>query len=326
MGRDHIRRLTSTITGATVTAIIEPDAARAASATALAPGSRVFPRIEDALEADAVDAVLVASPGRFHESALLATLDAGVPTLCEKPLTEDAASAWRLVEAEQRAGRRLVQVGFMRRFDSGYRALRRLISSGDAGDLLLLHCTHRAPSVPSTFTQEMRVTDSAAHEFDIVPWLADSPIRNLEVRIGRTTSRAGIGVREPIMLVLELESGVLADVEINLSSRYGYEVSAEAVLEDGVARMGHPQGLELAQNGVRSVDVAQSFTSRFQSAYDRELQEWVDTAARGSTAGPSIWDGYAVAVACEAGLRALSAGGRVAVELPEKPLLYVEGR
>lgn len=324
MGADHVSRLTSAVTGASVTAIIEPDEGRANAAARAAPGSRTFAQLEDALETGSVDALLVASPARFHEAAVMLALEAEIPTLCEKPLTEEPESAWRLIEAEQRIGRRLVQVGFMRRYDPEYTALRQLVVSGTAGELLMMHCTHRAPSVPSEFTQEMRITDSAAHEFDIIPWLAGSPIVNLEVRIGKTTTRAGVGVREPMLLLIELASRILVDLEVNLSSQYGYQIGADAVFESGVARLGQPSGLEFWHAGSRRSEVAQSFTLRFHEAYVRQLQAWVDATAVGQTVGPSMWDGFAVAVACGAGVRALVENRTTAVELPPVPELYRE--
>jgi myo-inositol 2-dehydrogenase/D-chiro-inositol 1-dehydrogenase len=91
IGADHIARLTNTTAGAVVSAVIEPDGARAAAAAALAPGARTYRRVEDALAADTMDAVLVATPGQFHEPVLLPVLEAGLPILCEKPLAPDPA-------------------------------------------------------------------------------------------------------------------------------------------------------------------------------------------------------------------------------------------
>jgi myo-inositol 2-dehydrogenase/D-chiro-inositol 1-dehydrogenase len=68
--------------------------------------------------------------------------------------------------------------------------------------------------------------------------------------------------------------------------------------------------------------IAQDWTDRFEAAYDREVQTWVDATRRGEVTGPSVWDGYAAAAVCEAGVRALEDGGRVEVELAGKPALY----
>jgi myo-inositol 2-dehydrogenase / D-chiro-inositol 1-dehydrogenase len=322
MGADHIARLTTVITGASVSAVIEPDPGRAAAAAALAPGAATFSRIEDALEAGAVDAVLIATPGQFHEQVLLPVLEARLPILCEKPLTQDPGSSWQILEAEQKAGRRLIQVGFMRRFDPQYQQLRQLIASGSAGNVLMLRGVHRNPVVPGSFTQDMLITDSVVHEFDVIPWLADGTIRSVEVRYAKRNTLSPQHLREPVLVLMELDNGVLADIEMNLSIQFGYQVATEAVFERGIARIGQPAGLQLWQDGKFQVDEHQSFRTRFKEAFDTEVQAWADTAKRGEIAGPSAWDGYKVAVASAAGVQALKAGGPVAVELPETPAFY----
>jgi myo-inositol 2-dehydrogenase / D-chiro-inositol 1-dehydrogenase len=322
MGSDHVARLTNTITGASVSAIVEPDAGRAAAAARLAPGAKTFTRVEDALAADALDAVVIATPGRFHEPVLLPVLEAGLPVLCEKPLTQDPESSWRVVEAEQKTGRKLIQVGFMRRFDPQYRQLRELIAADTAGELLMLHCVHRNPSVPADYIQPMLINDSVVHEFDVVPWLADAAITSVEVKYGRRNALGPAHLREPILVLMELDNGVLVDVEMSVSVQFGYQVATEAVFQRGVARIGQPEGLQLWQDAKFQLGEHSSYVTRFKQAYDIEVQAWVDAARRGAIAGPSAWDGYKVAVACAAGVKALETSGPVPVELPETPAFY----
>ena len=322
MGADHVARLTSTIAGATVSAIVEPDAGRAAGAAALAPGAKTFSRVEDALAADVLDAVVIATPGRFHEPVLLPVIDAGLPILCEKPLTQDPESSWRVIEAEMKHGKQLIQVGFMRRFDPQYRQLRELIASGTVGELLMLRGVHRNPSVPEAYTQPMLINDSVVHEFDVAPWLADATIASVEVKYPKRNALGAEHLREPILVLMELDNGVLVDVEMNVSAQFGYQVATEAVFQKGIARIGQPEGLQLWQDGKVQVGEHTSYVTRFKQAYDIEVQDWVDAAKRGTIAGPSAWDGYKVAVACAAGVRALDTRGPVPVELPETPEFY----
>jgi myo-inositol 2-dehydrogenase / D-chiro-inositol 1-dehydrogenase len=322
MGADHVARLTHRIAGATVSAIIEPDQQRAAAAARQAPGARTFARVEDALDAGAADAIVIATPGQFHEQVLLAVLEAGLPVLCEKPLTDDAESSWRILEAEQKHPHPLIQVGFMRRFDTGYRQLRELITTGTAGELLLLHCVHRNPAVPDSYTENMLVTDSLVHELDVVPWLAGAGIASIEVRRGRRNPNNPSHLSDPIVALIELGNGVLADVEMNVSVRFGYQVGTEAVFASGTARIGQPSGLQLQHNGNLQVAEHQSFTTRFRQAFDTEVLDWVNAASQGRIAGPSAWDAYTVAVASAAGVKALHTSGPVPVEQPEKPSFY----
>jgi len=322
MGADHITRLTHRISGAVVSAIVEPDQGRATAAAATAPSAQVFARVEDAIAADALDAVLIATPGPFHEPVLVPALAAGLAILCEKPLTPDSSSSRRILELEQKLERPHIQVGFMRRFDAEYAALRDLIASGTQGELLMLRCAHRNPSVPESYTQSMLITDSVVHEFDVVPWLAGSPVRTVEVRQPRRNSLSPAHLNEPILVIMELENGVLVDVEMNVSVQFGYQVATEAVFEQGLARIGQPSGLQQWHDGRFSVAEHASFTTRFADAYDAQIQRWVNAVGDGSLVdGPNAWDGYLVALSCEAGVRALD-GGVQTVEAAERPSFY----
>ena len=322
MGADHIKRLTQTISGADVSAVIEPDAERANAALESTRDATAYMRVEYALEAGAVDGLLVATPGFLHEPVLLPAIEAGIPTLCEKPLTPDPESSLRVLEAEQAGGRRLIQVGFMRRFDPEYRQMRQLVESGDSGELLLLRCAHRNPQVPDSYQQESLINDSVVHEFDIVPWLAGSPIRSVEVKFARRNPLTPERLREPILVLMELENGVLVDLEMNVSIQFGYQVTTEAVFDSGVARIGEPAGMQTWRSGRFSMGEHADFTTRFATAYDAQVQAWVDAARAGTTTGPSAWDGYRVAVACEAGVASLDGGGQRTIDIPPTPAFY----
>ncbi|MGO1543985.1 MAG: Gfo/Idh/MocA family protein [Gulosibacter sp.] len=323
MGADHVKRITERTKGAVVSAIIEPDAGRAAAAVENAPGAQAFTRIEDAIAAGAVDAVLIATPGQFHEPVLLPALEAGLPILCEKPLTPDSASSLQVLEAEQKLDKPHIQVGFMRRFDAEYGQLRELVTSGDAGELLMLRASHRNPSVPDAYTQKMLITDSVVHEFDVLPWLAGSPLKSVEVKYARRNPLAPERLREPILVIMELENGVLIDLEMNVSVQFGYQVSTEAVFAEGIGRIGQPGGLELWKEANYGRAEHTSFVTRFADAYDQQVQRWVNAVRAGTLVdGPNAWDGYLVALACEAGVTALEQDGPVTIESAERPAFY----
>ncbi|MDQ1531364.1 MAG: myo-inositol 2-dehydrogenase / D-chiro-inositol 1-dehydrogenase [Microbacteriaceae bacterium] len=320
MGADHVRRLTNRVRGAQVVAVVEPDEGRARSALADAPGSVARSRLEESIDRDDLDAVLIATPGFLHEPVLLPALEARLDILCEKPLTPDPESSLRILEAEQATGRPRIQVGFMRRFDTEYDELQRLVASGESGALLALHCAHRNPSVPESYTEAMMITDSVVHEFDVVPWLAGSDIATVEVRKLRRNSAARFA--DPQLVLIELANGVVAVVEISVNARFGYQVKTEAVFERGVAEIGRTTGLTRWQDGRMATGEHQSFVTRFADAYDRQIQRWVDAVHRGTIDGPSAWDGYRVAAACAAGVEAQRTGSRVEVVTVPKPAFY----
>nr|WP_281360967.1 Gfo/Idh/MocA family oxidoreductase [Schumannella luteola] len=169
------------------------------------------------------------------------------------------------------------------------------------------------------------IEDAAAHEMDIVAWLAGEPVVSVEVRRGKSSRHARDGVSDPIMLLLRTESGVLADVEINMSSQAAYQVATEAVFEAGSVVADAPEGPTTLHDGRRHRAVDRSYVGRFAAAYDREFQEWVD-GLRGvgdGWTGASAWDGLLTVALCEAGIAAARSGARADVVVEQRPSIYV---
>ena len=322
MGTDHVERIAYRTVCAEVSAVVDIDAERASAAARFAEGAQVFTSVDQLLEAQVADAVVLATPGFLHEEALLKILEARLPVMCEKPLTPDAESALRVLEAEKAAGKKLIHVGFMRRFDAGYRRLKSIIDSGEYGQLLMLHHQHRNAAAPESFTDEMLIHDSVVHEFDAVRFFSGEEIVNVQVRSGRRSSLATKLVRDPQHVTVQTASGLLADVEIFVNAQLGYQVHTQASFEKGVVKIGDSGGYEITAEQSTGRRIDQTFHTRFVDAYDQEIQKWVDDLHAGRVTGPDAWDGYAAAAVCAAGVKAQEEGGIVEVELAERPSFY----
>ncbi|MEU9786796.1 Gfo/Idh/MocA family oxidoreductase [Streptomyces phaeochromogenes] len=322
MGADHVRRLAEVTNGARVAAVVDVDAERVKRIADGIEGCTAHTDAAAAMASDGVDAVLIASPGPAHEAALLTAFEHDLPVLCEKPLTPGSASALRVLEAEQKAGHRLVQVGFMRRYDTEYAKLKALLNTGQLGRPLMLHNRHRNVATPPGFTSEMLINDSVVHEMDITRWLLGQEITAVTVLKPTPSGNAPEGLQDPQFVLFETAGGAIVDVEINVNCGFGYQVQAEVVCERGTARIGDGHALVTNQAGRWGGTIAQDFVERFEDAYDRQVQAWVDATRRGEVTGPSAWDGYATAAVCEAGVRAQTEGGRIEVELVERPAFY----
>ena len=127
IGQEHIRRLAHKLAGAEIVAISDVNAKEAETVAAGVPGAKVYATGEALINASEVQAVVVTTWGPTHEAYVLAAIKAGKPVFCEKPLATTAEACLRIVEAEIASGRHLVQVGFQRRYDKGYRALKKTI-------------------------------------------------------------------------------------------------------------------------------------------------------------------------------------------------------
>lgn len=210
----------------------------------------------------------------------------------------------------------------MRRYDAEYMKLKSLLGTGQLGRPLMLHNRHRNAASPPFFTSSMLISDSVAHEADVTRWLLGHEITAVTVLRPTPSANAPDDLQDPQFVVFETDGGALSDVEIFVNCGFGYQVQAEAVCERGTARVGDGHAMVTNMAGRWGGTIAQDFVERFADAYDREVQAWVDAIRRGEVTGPGVWDGYAAAAVCEAGVRSLNEGGRVPVELVERPALY----
>lgn len=320
IGQDHIRRLTQVLSGAEVVAVNDIDRSRAQDA---APqGAEVFDSPQALIRSDKVDAVVICSWGPAHEEQLLDCIAAGKPVFCEKPMVTSEAAALRVMAAEQAHGRRLVQVGFMRRFDADYRRLKAVIDGGRLGAPLMYHSVHRNASVPAgLYTSDMPLNDTLVHDADISRWLLNDEIAAVEVRVPRRSTRGG-DLRDPTIVLLHMHSGAIVDVEISVNIAYGYDIRGEVSCEMGIAALpNRPATVITDAHGIRQA-IPTDWRERFIDAYDQEFREWIVAAGQGTATGPSAWDGYAATLTADAALRAVKSGVREPVNLIEKPTLY----
>ena len=104
-----------------------------------------------------------------------------------------------------------------------------------------MHCAHRNPSVPAHYTRDMAIVDTAVHEVDVVRWLFGEEIVATRVLVPRK-SRNGGDLQDPLIMVMETQSGAIVDDEISVNIRYGYDIRGEIVGEEGTVslRATHP--------------------------------------------------------------------------------------
>ncbi|WP_433277857.1 Gfo/Idh/MocA family oxidoreductase [Pseudonocardia xinjiangensis] len=325
IGQDHIRRLTHVLSGARVAAVTDVDLARARTVADDLPGAVLHDSGQELIADPGVDAVVVTSWGPTHEEYVLACIAAGKQVFCEKPLATTEAACTRIVDAEVAAGRRLVMVGFMRRYDPQYRAMKQVVTSGEIGLPLLMHAAHRNPSVPPHYTSDMIINDSTVHDIDVARWMFDDEIAAITVLKPRVSSKAAAGFNDPLLVLLEMASGVVVDVEAMVNAGFGYDIRGEVVCEDGTVELSESAGALVKTAGRVSGRVPANWQERFVRAFDTEFQAWIDAVTAGGTTGPSAWDGYAATVSCETALAALHSGERIPAVLRERPDLYKEG-
>jgi myo-inositol 2-dehydrogenase/D-chiro-inositol 1-dehydrogenase len=310
MGADHARKLARVVSGAEVVAVADFNGG-VARTLADELGARVhrdgFEMIDDA----GVDAVVVATRDDTHAELVLAALRAGKPVMCEKPLAPTTTECRNIISAQAELGRAVapVTVGFMRRFDPSYAALRERVAGGESGAPLLTHCVSRTVDTYPGGDSASSITNSAIHELDIVPWLLDSPIVEASYQHGRTSPNSGER-QDPQLYLLRTASDVLVTVELFLNARYGYDTRCEVVMETGTAALTLPTRIVTDSASRRGVGYPPDWIPRYSDAYRLELQEWVDSLNqdRASTLAGAE-DGLRAALVADALVQSMHSSG-----------------
>ena len=209
MGGDHARIFAEDLSGVVLQVVCDADAARARRIADACGAADVAADPHAVIARPDVDAVLIASPDHTHAGLSLDCIRAGKPVLCEKPLSQSSRECLDVMEAENRRGRRLVQVGFMRRFDQSYAEMKAVLAAGSIGRALMMHNFHRNVETPAAdFTADMAITNSAPHEFDIGRFVLATEYASV---CAFQPKRSGDRVA-PVLLVLDTQDGQIVSI------------------------------------------------------------------------------------------------------------------
>lgn len=320
MGADHASIFAGQIPGVRLQYVCDADAARAKSVAEANGATHVATDPYAVIASPDVDAVVIASPDQTHGPLSIACIKAGKPVLCEKPLSPSVAECLDVIDHEVKAGKRMVQVGFMRRFDPSYVEMRNALKQGLLGNALMFHNFHRNVSAPSNFTGQMAITNSAPHEFDIARFVLDTDYAEVSVFQPQNVDTKKTGA--PVFMVVKTVAGQLVNIEINNNAAYGYDVRGELVGEKGSVVLRAPVHSELNVNLMQATAYAADWRPRFAEAYRLQNMAWVKSIHTGVPAGASAWDGYCSTLVADAGVESLASGRPAKVTPVAKPTLY----
>ncbi len=320
MGSDHAKILSTQIPGVKLLYVCDADATRAKKVADDYGAGHTTNDPLVVIRDKAVDAVLIASPDETHASLSMACIEARKPVLCEKPLSQSSRECLEVIDTEVKLGKRIVQIGFMRRFDPSYVEMKAVLGQGTIGPALMMHNFHRNVSAPSNFTGQMAITNSAPHEFDIARFVLATEYESISVFRPHVSDPKKPGA--PIFMVLKTVAGQLVNIEINNNANYGYDVRGELVGEKGSISLRSPVASETHVNLQSITSYPSDWRPRFAEAYRLQNSAWIRSIETAVPVGANAWDGYAAAIIAEAGVKSLYTSASVKIVLDSKPKLY----
>ncbi|HTR14963.1 MAG TPA: inositol 2-dehydrogenase [Roseiarcus sp.] len=294
----------------------------AAEAVAASTGARVMRTAADIFSSPDVDAVLIATATDTHADLLEQAVAAGKPVLCEKPIDLSLDRVNRCAVAIRGAATP-IQLGFVRRFDPGHKAVRDAVSAREIGDLHQVAITSRAPGLaPEAYLKVSGgiFRDMTIHDFDMARFvLGEEPevVFATALRLVAPALMEKLGEYDTVTAVLTTASGKQAVITNSREAVYGYDQRVEAFGSNGMAvsENRRPHEMQISGKGFSShaAPLLNFFIERYQEAFDAEIDAFVEAVERQRPPVVGFEDGRRALALAEAALKSVAEGRAVKV-------------
>jgi len=302
---------------AELAACFDPDP-QAAQEVTVATGAHHAGSADEVLSDPQIGAVLIASATPTHVDLLTRAAQAGKAVLCEKPIDLDLArvdACWTEIGGRSP----LVMIGFNRRFDPSFRALRGRLHAGEIGKLEQVVITSRDPRPPPpayVAASGGLFRDMTIHDFDMARYLAGDIVEVFAAGANLVDPALGeAGDIDAAMLVLRAESGALVHINNSRRCAYGYDQRIEAFGEAGMLQAGNRHDTTVESwtaRGTHTTDTVQDFfIARYAEAYRAEIHHFVSCVETGAAPLAGFAEGRAALALADAALESARTGRAV---------------
>jgi len=304
MGKRHAENLRRLVPEARLVAVADVAAERARQVAAELEIEHSFGSLEDMLARKDIQAIVIATPDKFHARCIREAAAAGKDILCEKPLATNLVDAQAALDAVAKASVRL-QIGFMRRYDPAYVAAMKRIEAGEIGEPVVFKSVGRDKDVPPLAAYQSNVNgmlfyNNTIHDFDLARWLVQDEVAEVQAYTTVAIRPEIAKYNDVVAGVVNLRyvRGAIGNIESYVQAIYGYDVRTEVVGSRGSVFVGSVEQIPaafLSVNG-RTQPLADHFLTRFADAYVAEARDFVH----------NMLNDYPVRVSGEDGLKALA--------------------
>jgi predicted dehydrogenase len=283
MGRRHAENLRRGVPEAKLLAIADIAADRALQVAEELEIEHSFSTLEDMLDLKGLNAVVIATPDKFHAKAIQTAAAAGKNILCEKPIALTLADAHAALAAVSKAGVGL-QIGFMRHYDPAYEVAMKRIEAGEIGEPVIFKSVGRDKDVPpltafQSGVNGMLLYNNTIHDFDLARWMMCDEVTEVQTytTVAIRPELAQYGDVVASVVNLKYARGAIGNVESFVQAIYAYDVRTEILGSKGAIFVGSIQKTPatfLSANGGTEI-LADHFLSRFADAYLAEMKDFV---------------------------------------------------
>ncbi len=242
----HANNFRSRVPNAKITAVVDPFEEAAKKACEELEISKYYLKYQDALQDDEIDAVVVVAPTVYHREIVIASAKAGKHVLCEKPMAMDEFECEDMIKACAENKVKL-QLAFMRRFDESFVEAKKVIESGEIGNVVMVRSNTRGPSVPQKWMYDIEksngpLAEVCSHDIDTVRWFTGSEFKTVYAIGGNYRSPEALpdypDFYDNVVMNAEFENGMQGCIDGAQGVGYGYDARTEILGTKGIVFLG----------------------------------------------------------------------------------------
>lgn len=299
IGRVHVESICSKVGNARIKSLADPFMNDETAAWAKKMGVENTTKDYKEIIADPeIDAVLICSSTDTHSPISVEAINAGKHVFCEKPIDHDVAKIKEVIDALKKNPVKY-QVGFNRRFDHNFEAVKDAVAAGRIGDTHIIKITSRDPEPPCADYVKVSggmFLDMTIHDFDMVRFLAGCNATEVYVEAAVLVDPAigEAGDVDTAVITLKMENGAIAVIDNSRQAVYGYDQRAEVFGSKGmVATSNDAASAAVISNvdGVTGENPLHFFLERYMDAYAKEIKCFIEAIENNTDAPLGVEDG-----------------------------------
>lgn len=285
-GMIHAQNFKKSIPFAELIAVVDPNETAAREAASYLELDKYYIDYKQALEDEAIHAVVVVTPTIYHREIVVAAAKAGKHILCEKPMAINETECDEMIAAAEQANVKL-QIAFMRRFDQSFLQAKEEIEAGEIGDIVLVKSLTRGPSVPQPWMYDLKKSNGPlaevnSHDIDTLRWFTGAEFETVYAIAGNYRSEAAReefpDFYDNVVLMAKFANQCQGVIDGAVAVNYGYDARVEILGTAGIILIGqqHEKTITIGskKRGL-SKPIMNSWRSLHKDAYHSEASHFI---------------------------------------------------
>jgi len=301
IGKVHITSISTRVKNAVIKTVADPFMTDETAAWAKSMGVQHTTKdYKEIINDPEIDAVLICSSTDTHSPISIEAIKAGKLVFCEKPIDHDVDRIKEVIAALEGTNLKYM-VGFNRRFDHNFAAVKAAVDAGKVGDVEIIKITSRDPEPPSPAYVKVSggmFLDMTIHDFDMVRFLAGCDAEEVYVQAANLVDPAigEAGDVDTAVITLKMKNGAIAVIDNCRRAAYGYDQRAEVFGSLGMAAAENDSASNVRVSNAEGVTGEKPlffFLERYMDAYGNEVNQFIQAIENDTETPLGVMDGLA---------------------------------